>query len=190
MAINVKEHNSQIGFLCAVAAAAAAMSCLALHRKNRDLTKQLKAWNARKDSKTEEQETKNIQEIAHNQEQGKIPDDEDDRSCFKMYEIGTITSPYPHRAGTPRQGLLAPNSRSILTLHADIPKETLDGLEMYSHVWIIFQFHLNPIGKGRSRPSSKDGNKQRSRQEQKKNKHHMFTASKIKPPRAGGQKVG
>lgn len=53
---------------------------------------------------------------------------------FTLTEIGIITSPFPLRAGTPRQGLLAPHSRSILTLHSFIPKEAFDDLEQYSHV--------------------------------------------------------
>jgi len=103
------------------------------------------------------------------------------KNDYVMREIGIISSPYPQRAGCPRQGLLAMNSRSILTLDDSIAKECLDDLEQYSHVWVIFQFHLNPIGKG------KDKNATRSQQNQKKGK---FTGSKIKPPRAGGRKVG
>ncbi|GFH52830.1 hypothetical protein CTEN210_09306 [Chaetoceros tenuissimus] len=102
---------------------------------------------------------------------------------YVMREIGVITSPYPQRAGTPRQGLLAMNSRSILTLHDGISKECFDDLEQYSHVYIIFQFHLNPIGKG------KDKNIIRQKGKQKKSSV-QFTASKIKPPRANGKKVG
>lgn len=42
---------------------------------------------------------------------------------------------------------MAARGRKGLTLHSDIvAKETLDGLEQYSHIWIIFQFHLNPVG--------------------------------------------
>lgn len=75
------------------------------------------------------------------------------------------------------------NSRSILTLHDGISKECFDDLEQYSHVYIIFQFHLNPIGKG------KDKNAIRGKGKQKKSSI-QFTASKIKPPRANGKKVG
>ena len=46
-----------------------------------------------------------------------------------------------------------------------IPMETLDGLDMYSHIWIIFEFHANTDMK-----SSKK--------------------TKIRPPRGGGIKVG
>ena len=114
----------------------------------------------------------------------------DDEMVFKMKEIGIITSPYPQRAGTPRQGLLAPHSRSHLTLHSFIPKETLDDLDQYSHVWIIFQFHLNPIGKGKDSKAKRESTLQ-NRENAKKGGHQfVFTSSKIKPPRAGGKKVG
>lgn len=96
---------------------------------------------------------------------------------FTMTEIGIISSPFPQRAGTPRQGLLANQVRSILTLHSHVvPKETLDDLEQYSHVWIIFQFHLNPVGKAKDKKSE--------------GKKLIFNASKVCPPRAHGKKVG
>ena len=46
-----------------------------------------------------------------------------------------------------------------------MPKDALEGLEEYSHCWLIFHFHLNE-------PSA-NGKK-----------------SKVAPPRAGGKKVG
>lgn len=116
---------------------------------------------------------------------------DDEEMVFRMKEIGIITSPYPQRAGTPRQGLLAPHSRSHLTLHSFIPKETLDDLDQYSHVWIIFQFHLNPIGKGKDSKTKRQSTLQNQEKAKQDGRHHFsFTASKIKPPRAGGKKVG
>lgn len=106
---------------------------------------------------------------------------------FTLTEIGIITSPFPLRAGTPRQGLLAPNTRSILTLHPFIPKEALDDLEQYNHVWIIFQFHLNPVNKGKN---SNTRNKKKHQQRKNENDAYQFKASKIRPPRASGKKVG
>jgi hypothetical protein len=55
-----------------------------------------------------------------------------------IYPIGTIRSPFPQRAGTPRQGLLAPHARSILTLKDDMPFDVVDGFKEYSHAWVIF----------------------------------------------------
>ena len=98
---------------------------------------------------------------------------------FTLTEIGKIASPFPLRAGTPRQGLLAPNVRSILTLHSYIPPETCHDLQQYSHVWVIFQFHLNPI------------NKAKQQAQQQTQQQYRFKGSKIKPPRAPtGKKVG
>lgn len=80
--------------------------------------------------------------------------------------IGTITSPYTKRMGTPRQGALVPSSRGfVLISKKTIHMEALTGLEDYSHAWIIFGFHANT-----DLPSS--------------------GKSKVKPPRGGGIKVG
>ena len=117
-------------------------------------------------------------------------EESDNAMFFKMKEIGIITSPYPQRAGTPRQGLLAPHSRSHLTLHSFIPKETLDDLDQYSHVWIIFQFHLNPIGKGKDSKEKRKRTLQNRKNSKKGGHQFSFRSSKIKPPRAGGKKVG
>ena len=64
--------------------------------------------------------------------------------AFQMEEIGRVHSPFPHRAGTPRQGLLAPHARSFIRLHRTVvPTASLEGLQRYSHVWVIFRFHIN-----------------------------------------------
>jgi len=42
-----------------------------------------------------------------------------------------------------RAGNVAPFARGCLTLHKDINPESLEGLDEYSHVWIIFVFHAN-----------------------------------------------
>ena len=97
------------------------------------------------------------------------------KNSFTMAEIGRLQAPFPQRAGCPRQGgVMAPHIRSRLVFHPNIPKEMLDGITSYSHVWIVFAFHLNPRGKASS-----------GRQGQVK-----FTATKIRPPRAKGLKVG
>lgn len=94
---------------------------------------------------------------------------------FTMVEIGRLQAPFPQRAGCPRQGgTLAPHIRSRLVFGPSIPKEMLDGITGYSHVWIVFAFHLNPRGKA---TSGRQGKVQ-------------FTATKIRPPRAKGLKVG
>ena len=102
---------------------------------------------------------------------------------FLLTEIGVITSPFPLRAGTPRQGLLAPHTRSILTLHPFVSREALDDLEQYNHIWVIFQFHLNPVNKGKK-------SNEKKRPSSNQSEDYQFKASKTKPPRAHGNKVG
>ena len=78
--------------------------------------------------------------------------------------IGTVHSPYKKRMGTPRQPQLVPSSRGVIDMVCQAA--ALDGMDEYSHVWIIFEFHANTDAAS----------------------HKMKT--KIRPPRAGGKKVG
>ena len=90
--------------------------------------------------------------------------DDGANSVLQLKQIGTVVSPFTKRMGTPRQGALAPNARGYVQLSA--PVETVEGMDMYSHAWIIFTFHANT-----DRPDS--------------------TKTKIRPPRAPkGTKVG
>lgn len=82
---------------------------------------------------------------------------------MNLKRIGKIVSPFTKRMGTPRQGALVPSSRAFV--HVEVPMETLDGIEQYSHAWIIFEFHANT-----------------DMAQSKK--------TKIRPPRGGGIKVG
>lgn len=84
-------------------------------------------------------------------------------ASFSFASIGTISSVYKLKYGTPRQGTIAPSSRGTLTLHPSIAVDSLDGLDEYSHIWLVFIFHRNENKKFRP---------------------------KIEPPRAGGRKLG
>ena len=113
--------------------------------------------------------------MASTSERTDASEDATTNDCFQMTEIGRVHSPFPQRAGCPRQGgMLAPHVRSRLIFSSHIPLEMLDGLTAYSHVWVVFAFHLNPRGKANSG---------------RKGQLH-FTATKIRPPRANGLKVG
>ena len=57
--------------------------------------------------------------------------------------IGTFHSIYNEKYGTPRQGSVTPHSRGRLLLHPHVDSQSLDGLSAYSHVWLLFVFHLN-----------------------------------------------
>ena len=106
--------------------------------------------------------------------------------------IGTIISPYTKRMGTPRQGALVPSGRGYIQLN--IPVECVDGLDMYSHAWILFTFHANTdahtkqqtaMQQSKSKQSKKKGNSTNN------NSMSNLSKTKIRPPRAPhGLKVG
>ena len=90
-------------------------------------------------------------------------------SHFSLFK-GKIESPFLTKCGTPHQpGQLATHSTIKLSNNKNasrwMPADALDGLDEYSHCWLLFHFHLNQ--------SNPKGQK-----------------SKVAPPRAGGQKVG
>lgn len=88
-----------------------------------------------------------------------------------MKPIGVVRSVYRLCVGTPRQGLIAPMSRGyidLLTMGHSSPASSVEGLEEYSHIWVVFVFHLN---------TKSDHSARRFK-------------SKISPPALGGQKVG
>jgi tRNA-Thr(GGU) m(6)t(6)A37 methyltransferase TsaA len=60
---------------------------------------------------------------------------------MNMQSIGVVISPYTKRMGTPRQGALVPSSRGRIKFTC--PAAALDGMDGYSHLWVIFEFHAN-----------------------------------------------
>ncbi len=81
-----------------------------------------------------------------------------------MEPIGFLESCFRDKFGTPRQPGLVKNAWAKLRLRADLqPEESLQGLEGFSHVWLIWVFHQN--------------------------KSARFHA-KVHPPRLGGQTQG
>jgi hypothetical protein len=61
-----------------------------------------------------------------------------------LHCIGTVTSPFTKRMGTPRQPALVPASRGYIEFHQQqAAAALLDGIEQYSHLWVIFEFHAN-----------------------------------------------
>lgn len=58
--------------------------------------------------------------------------------------IGFIETCFKERFGTPRQPSLVPSSWGRLRLRPELNlSDALDGLESFSHVWLIFVFHQN-----------------------------------------------
>jgi tRNA (adenine37-N6)-methyltransferase len=89
-------------------------------------------WAERRGRVRVEQEMRKLAEIQLNTSEG-----------FFVQPVGVIESCYRQCVGTPRQGLLVPNSRAAVVLTSNMSPEAMDGLEEFSHVWLSFKFHLN-----------------------------------------------
>ncbi|XP_066155867.1 tRNA (adenine(37)-N6)-methyltransferase-like [Euwallacea fornicatus] len=89
-----------------------------------------------------------------------------ENSKLNLRPIGTINSQFPSIRGTARQSSITMNNAMArLTLNKDTftnPSHLLEGLENYSHLWIIFVFHV----------------------------HGNHTKAKVAPPRLNGQRLG
>jgi tRNA (adenine37-N6)-methyltransferase len=65
-------------------------------------------------------------------------------NSFNFEPIGFIETCFKERFGTPRQPALVPSSWGILRLRPEMNlSDALEGLEGFSHVWLIFVFHQN-----------------------------------------------
>ncbi|GJY58867.1 tRNA (adenine(37)-N6)-methyltransferase isoform X2 [Tanacetum coccineum] len=63
---------------------------------------------------------------------------------YPMAPIAITRSCFSTRNGTPRQPLIVPLARARLMFDTTrVPPASLEGLEEYSHCWIIYVFHLN-----------------------------------------------
>ncbi len=61
-----------------------------------------------------------------------------------MEPIAYIESCYRDKFGTPRQSGLSPHAWAKIKLRADLhPEQALEGLEGFSHLWLIWIFHQN-----------------------------------------------
>jgi|APGre2960657444_1045066.scaffolds.fasta_scaffold15486_3 tRNA-Thr(GGU) m(6)t(6)A37 methyltransferase TsaA len=57
--------------------------------------------------------------------------------------VGTLHSCFSRRNGTPRQPSLVPAARAVLQLRRGVPRDSLFGLEAFSHCWVLYVFHQN-----------------------------------------------
>ena len=117
-------------------------------------------------------------------------------SSINFIPIGIISSVYRLCVGTPRQGLLAPNCRGRIELSpALLSADSILGLDGYSHVWVVFVFHLNTnskiVKKSAEAATEAIGDNANGKNKKKKAKggSRQFPA-KISPPALGGKKVG
>ena len=66
--------------------------------------------------------------------------------AWPMRPIGHLRTIFVEKNGTPRQGCVAPSSAAALQLQLGSglnASHSLDGVAAFSHVWLIFIFHLN-----------------------------------------------
>lgn len=78
--------------------------------------------------------------------------------------IGVVESCYLDKFGTPRQPGLVPSSFGRIRIFPEWqPADSLQGLQEFSHIWVLFHFHQNQVS--------------------------SFKA-KVHPPRMGGDKIG
>uniref|UniRef100_A0A7N0U7A2 TsaA-like domain-containing protein n=1 Tax=Kalanchoe fedtschenkoi TaxID=63787 RepID=A0A7N0U7A2_KALFE len=95
-------------------------------------------------------------------------------SSYPMTPIGVVESCFSTRNGTPRQPLLVPLARARLVFDASrVPAASLEGLEEYSHCWIMYIFHLNTDLEKLWKPPSQS----------------KFKA-KVRVPRLKGERIG
>ncbi|KAK5649062.1 hypothetical protein RI129_003954 [Pyrocoelia pectoralis] len=74
---------------------------------------------------------------------------------LSLQYIGTIHTHFPEKRGTPRQPGICSDTTAKLTLN-DVftnPSHALDGLQEYSHMWILFHFHKNDATHTRAKVS-------------------------------------
>ncbi len=76
--------------------------------------------------------------------------------------IARVVSPYREKFGIPRQAGLVEEARGWLVMRPDLARrEAFDGLEGFSHIWVIFGFHASEGGyRLRVRPPRLGGNRE------------------------------
>ncbi|EZG44253.1 putative bacterial YaeB-like protein [Gregarina niphandrodes] len=61
----------------------------------------------------------------------------------QLKPIGVVRTPFKSKYGTPRQGLFVPHAIGKVELRPEFNNHWLQGLDEYSHCWLIFLFHQN-----------------------------------------------
>ncbi|GJQ78564.1 hypothetical protein Trydic_g11675 [Trypoxylus dichotomus] len=70
----------------------------------------------------------------------------ENRPDLSLNYIGMIYTNFPEKRGTPRQPGICSDMIAKLTLNNEVftnPTHALEGLQEYSHMWILFHFHQN-----------------------------------------------
>jgi tRNA (adenine37-N6)-methyltransferase len=71
----------------------------------------------------------------------------DTSSGLYVQSLGHVHSCFRSCVGTPRQGLFAPSTHGKIVFQRNVSPDALIGLDQFSHLWIVFEFHKNTNGK-------------------------------------------
>ena len=64
---------------------------------------------------------------------------------YTYQEIGIAHTPFHQKFGTPRQPGLVQEARGRIEIHAPFNRlDAFEGLETFSHIWLLSHFHLTP----------------------------------------------
>lgn len=89
------------------------------------------------------------------------PESSTESSDFALKYIGIIRTSFPSKKGTPRQPIIVSEAKGQIILTSTLftnNKHSLEGLEKFSHMWIIFHFHeTQPVSHAKVAPPRLDG---------------------------------
>jgi tRNA (adenine37-N6)-methyltransferase len=64
---------------------------------------------------------------------------------YTYQQIGIAHTPFHEKFGTPRQPGLVKEAQGRIEIHAPYNRaDAFDGIETFSHIWLLFHFHLTP----------------------------------------------
>ena len=70
-----------------------------------------------------------------------------------MKPIGVVRTPWSEKSAAPRQAVASPGTKGRVELLPGMGfEDALDGIEAWSHLWIVFLFHLNTGWKPKVQP--------------------------------------
>ena len=161
-----------------------------LSRREDEKTTTTRADNRKENRKTKKKTKNEGQSTSNNSKREDEADSSEELSSISLLPIGKISSVYRLCVGTPRQGLLAPNCRGRIELSpALLSADSILGLDGYSHVWVVFVFHLNTNSKIVKQSAEAATAASGAGKKKAKGGSRQFPA-KIAPPALGGKKVG
>lgn len=81
------------------------------------------------------------------------------KSQQKLTPIAHIRTPYPEKFSVPRQSRLTPNIYATVELTGDYDHaQAVKGIEQFSHLWLVFEFHQHSHWQEKVRPPRLGGN--------------------------------